>query len=274
MSEQTALITGCSSGIGRATAQAFVEEDWTVYATSRNEADLSELAEMGCRTDSLDVTDEGAVEGVVDRIAEETGAVDCLVNNAGFGQFGPVEDVPVNRLHQQFDVNVYGPHRLVRASLPLMRGQREGTVVNVSSVYGSVSTPGAGTYAASKHALEAMTDALRAEVDELGIDVVLVAPGPVDTGFRARADRELDDLTYHREYDWVYDAVEDANLAGGALPIAVGPDRVATTIYDAACLSDPDPCYPVGRFAKVSRYTRFLPDRVRDGTYALVRKFL
>jgi len=272
MTEKTVLITGCSSGIGRATAESFLADDWTVYATSRDEADLTGLAEAGYRTASLDVTDDEAVERVVDRIGEEVGHVDCLVNNAGYGQYGPLEDIPTERLHEQFDVNVYGPHRLAKAVLPLMRAREEGTIVNVTSVNGQVSTPGAGAYAGSKFALEAMSDALRAEVAGLGIDVVVVAPGPVDTSFDDRAGDELAGLDRRSDYEWVYNAFEDASLVAGSLPFATEPDDVATVIHDAACLDDPDPRYPVGRAAKLAEYARFLPGRLRDGAFGLLRR--
>jgi NAD(P)-dependent dehydrogenase (short-subunit alcohol dehydrogenase family) len=150
MTDRTALITGCSSGIGRATAEAFLDEDWVVYATSRDTDDIADLAEQGCETASLDVTVDADIERVFDRIDEDTGRIDCLVNNAGYGQYGPLEDIPVTHLRRQFDVNVYGPHRLTRAALPMMRAQEDGSIINVSSVAGRVAIPGGGAYSASK----------------------------------------------------------------------------------------------------------------------------
>jgi NAD(P)-dependent dehydrogenase (short-subunit alcohol dehydrogenase family) len=272
MSNKTVLITGCSSGIGRATAHAFLEEEWVVYATARDEADIADLGEAGCHTAALDVTDGEQIDAVVDRIDAEQARLDCLVNNAGIGQYGPLEDVPASRVREQFDVNVFGPHRLCRAVLPMMRTQGDGTIVNVSSVYGQLSTPGAGTYAGSKAALESMSDALRAEVDGLGIDVVVVQPGPVETNFTDRASEAVEDLEETPDYEWVYDTIEDATMTSEAMPFALQPKEVATVIHDAASLSDPEPRYPVGGFAKFARYTRFLPDRVRDSLFGVVRK--
>ena len=264
------LITGCSSGIGRATASLFAGEGWTVYATARQESDLDDL---DCRTDALDVTSGGDVDRVVDRILDETGRLDCLVNNAGYGQYGPLEDVPTDRLHRQFDVNVYGPHRLTRAVLPHMRDRGEGTVVNISSVAGRVATPGGGAYSASKFALEAMSDALRGEVDRLGVDVVLVEPGPVETDFRDRVETELERGTERRPaYEWVYDLVENASLVAGGAPVAVEPGDVAAVVHDAACVTDPSPRYPVGRVPRYLLYSRFLPAGARDAVYRLVRR--
>ena len=273
MSEKTVLITGCSSGIGRATARSFMQSDWRVYTTARNPADIETLGENGCEIATLDVTDDGDVRRVVDRIVEETGRIDCLVNNAGYAQFGPLEDVPVEQLHRQFDVNVYGPHRLIRAVLPHMREQDDGTIVNASSVAGRIATPGQGAYAGSKFALEGMSDALRAEVDEYGVDVVLVEPGPVDTNFVERADDELDDgLDRSGAYERLYRIYEDQQVFGGAGAVAVHPEEVADVIVEAACSPNPGPRYPVGQFAKYSLLARFLPDRWRDAAVRAIRK--
>lgn len=272
MTDDTVLITGCSSGIGRATAERFDEEGWTVYATSRDESDIADLAEGGCLTGALDVTSDDDVARVVDRIDDEQGELDCLVNNAGYGLYGPMEDIPVEALHEQFDVNVYGPHRLTRAALPLVR-EAEGTICNVSSVQGRLSLPGGGAYSGSKFALEAMSDALRAEVEAFDVDVVVVEPGPVATSFQDRAEDEADSLIPGREYDWVYDSIEDATTVSGSLPIATDPEDVAATIYDAASVTEPEARYPVGPFAKLTVSSRFLPDGVRDTIFRLIRRF-
>jgi NAD(P)-dependent dehydrogenase (short-subunit alcohol dehydrogenase family) len=260
----TVLITGCSSGIGRATAHAFLEEDWVVYATARNPADIETLGEAGCELATLDVTDQGDVDRVVDRIVDEEGTVDCLVNNAGYAQFGPTEDLPTDAVRRQYEVNVYGPHRLTKAVLPHMRAQEDGTVVNVSSLAGRVSFPGGGAYCGSKFALEGMTDALRNEVDEYGVDAVLVEPGPVETQFAERAEDELDDLDRSGAYESLYQLFEDTQALGGGGPGAVPPERVAADILDAASSTQPPARYPSGTVARVGVLARFLPDAIRD----------
>lgn len=271
---ETVLITGCSSGIGRATAAAFRAEGWTTYATARDVDDLAALEADGCRTDRLDVTDDGDVQRVVDRIADEHGRLDCLVNNAGYGQLGPVEDVPVEELHRQFDVNVYGPHRLTRAALPVMREGDGGTVVNVSSLQGRLSTPGSGPYAASKFALEALSDALRVEVAPFDVNVVLVEPGPVDTGFTDRVDDETDGLLRTAAYESLYEVLDDYGAVGGPGPAAISPTAVADAVVNAASCTNPAPRYPVGSLAKVTSLARFLPDRWRDRVSRLALRVL
>ena len=265
---ETVLITGCSSGIGAATARAFLEEDWTVYATARNPDDITDLAEEGCETAALDVTDDEEVEAVVDRIVEETGRIDALVNNAGYAQYGPIEDASVRDVHRQFDVNVYGPHRLTRAVLPHMRDRGEGAIVNVSSTVGRIAHPMGGVYCGSKAALEAMSDALRVEAGGFGVDVVLIEPGSVTSSFYDRADEEVTDGGERTEaYDGLYRAFEDAKLILGEGPLAIEPEDVARKILHAASCTDPAPRYTVGTMARVGVLARFLPDRWRDAAF-------
>ena len=269
---KTVLITGASSGIGRATAEVFLDDDWQVWATARDETDVADLAAAGCETAELDVTDAGQVERVVAAVVESAGRIDCLVNNAGYAQFGAVEDVSTADLAasgQQFDVNIYGPHRLIRQVMPHMRARERGAIVNVSSVAGRLALPGQGGYAASKFALEALSDSLRVEAGEYGIDVVLVQPGPVETEFY---DHEHDDLETTGAYDWLYTAREDSRLAGIQDALSVAPGTVALTILDAANASDPSPRYPVGEGAKLILMARHLPARWRDAALGVIRK--
>lgn len=266
-------MTGASSGIGRATALAFLAEDWVVYATARDTDDVYELEDAGCRTAELDVTDGDQVEAVVDRVVDEQGRIDCVVNNAGFAQFGAVEDVSTEAVHRQFDVNAYGPHRLARAALPHMREAGDGTIVNVSSVVGKLSLPGSGVYASSKAALESMSEALRAEVEDFGVEVVVVAPGPVESSFYDRADEEMDAARGSGAYDDIYELYEDANAMGGAGPASITPRMVADTIVNAASATNPEPRYPVGPIAKYAGLAQFVPARVRDSVFRLARRF-
>ncbi|WP_232700995.1 SDR family oxidoreductase [Halobacterium wangiae] len=270
--EKVALITGCSSGIGDATARSLLDEEWTVVATARDTDDVAALAEAGCDTAELDVTKPAQCENVVEDIVDRHGRLDCLVNNAGYAQLGPLEDVPTRALHRQFDVNVYGPHRLVRAALPHMRNRGDGTIVNVSSVAGRVATPGMGAYNGSKFALEGMSDALRGEVSQFGVDVALVEPGPVETSFTERAERQVDDLDPSGVYETIYRFFEDASAVNGVG--AVPPERVAEVITEAAVSTDPKARYPVARAGKYGVAARFLPSSWLDSVYGLALKYL
>ncbi|WP_137283418.1 SDR family oxidoreductase [Halorussus salinisoli] len=266
---ETVLITGCSSGIGRETAHAFLEDGWEVYATARNPADVQSLGDAGANIATLDVTEDDDVERVVERVIDEEGRIDCLVNNAGYAQLGPVEDVTVESVEDQFAVNVFGPHRLAREVLPHMRQRQTGTIVNVSSVGGRIATPGMGIYNGSKFAMEGISDALRPEVSEFGIDVVLVEPGPVDTAFVERANDEVEGIERSDAYETLYSILDDTETVGGGGPGAVSPRRVAETILDAANLTDPAARYPVGQVAKVAMLGRFVPAKLRDKFYGL-----
>lgn len=273
MSNRTVLITGCSSGIGRATAYAFLDEEWRVYATARNPADIETLGDAGCDIGTIDVRNPDDVERVIDRIIDEEGRIDALVNNAGYGQHGPLEDIDDERLAKQFDVNVFGPHRLVREVLPHMREREDGAIINVSSIAGRIAAPGMGPYSASKHAMEGYSDSLRREVDRFGIGVSVVQPGPVATSFRDRVDDELGRLHRTDAYEDLYEFQEDALLFGGDSPIAVHPAEVAEAIVEAAVTPDPEPRYVVGRAAQLLVYANYLPDRIADAIFGAIRRF-
>ena len=180
---RVALITGSSSGIGLAAAKRLREADFTVYASARRAESLEELRRQGFRAVQLDVTDEASMRDAVAQIEREHGAVDVLVNNAGYGQNGPVEALPVEDIRRQFETNVFGLVRLSQLVLPGMRRKGWGRVINVGSVGGTFSALGAGAYHASKFAVEAFSDALRAEVEGFGVDVALIQPPGVYTGF-------------------------------------------------------------------------------------------
>jgi NAD(P)-dependent dehydrogenase (short-subunit alcohol dehydrogenase family) len=247
---ETVLITGCSSGIGRATAEAFLADGWDVYATSRNATKLDALAEQGAETVKLDVTDDGDVRTVVSRVREESGGVDVLVSNAGYGQFGPLEDVSTEEVIDQFDVNTFGPHRLARAVLPGMRERGRGRIVNVTGGANRLSLPGIGAYVASKLALESMSDALRAELADAGVEVVVVEPGVVATDFYNRV---LADLPADRTpaYADLYSVLDDVGVVERGPPGVNAPEDVAQVIREAATAPRPDARYRVGAFATV-----------------------
>jgi NADP-dependent 3-hydroxy acid dehydrogenase YdfG len=177
------LITGCSSGIGEATARRLAGHGWSVYASARRLESIQSLADVGCKLLQLDVTDEGSMRAAVETIEREHGAVGVLVNNAGYSQGGPIEQVPLEAVRRQFETNVFGLIALTQLVLPAMRSQHWGKVVNIGSMGGKLTLPGGGLYHATKHSLEAISDALRFEVRGFGVDVVLVEPGLITTEF-------------------------------------------------------------------------------------------
>ena len=246
---ETALVTGSSSGIGRATAEAFRDAGWEVYATARNPSDLDDLEDRGCHTVELDVTDPETIEAAVDHVFDEQGALDCLVNNAGYGQFGPVEDVPMEKVVQQFEVNTFGPLRLIHAALPRMRARDGGTIVNIGGGFRGVTGPGIGVYTGSKYALHSLTDALRQEVSDVGVDVVLVLPGAVATDFYDRVLEEMASYGHTSTYDDLYRVLDDTPAVERGGPGINSPERVAETVLEAASADSPDPAYYVGRLS-------------------------
>ena len=179
------LITGCSSGIGAALAEEFHERGHKVYATARKPETLAPLAARGLRTLALDVTDADSIAAAAAAVTEETGRLDLLVNNAGYGLFGAVTDLSVDELRRQLDTNVIAPVQVARAFLPLMLPHKRGRIVNVGSVSGVLTTPFAGAYCASKAALHALSDAMRMELAPFGIEVVMIQPGSVSSNIGA-----------------------------------------------------------------------------------------
>jgi NAD(P)-dependent dehydrogenase (short-subunit alcohol dehydrogenase family) len=177
------LITGCSSGIGAATASRLVARGWEVWASARRPEVLGELRAAGCRVVALDVTDDASMTAAVDQVLSASGRIDALVNNAGYSQSGAIESLDLDDVRRQFETNVFGLIRLTQLVLPTMRAQHSGRIVNIGSMGGKLTFPGGGAYHASKYAVEALSDALRFEVSGFGIKVVLVEPGLITTAF-------------------------------------------------------------------------------------------
>lgn len=194
---RSVLLTGCSSGIGLASARMLKARGWRVFATARKPDDVLRLRHEGFEALILDVADTDSVRAAAAEVERLTqGRLGALVNNAGYGQPGAMEDISRETLRAQYEVNVFGLHDLTRACLPMFRRQRAGRIVNISSVLGRISVPILGAYASSKFAVEAISDALRVEVRAAGIAVALIEPGPIVTDFRknsvASARRNID----------------------------------------------------------------------------------
>ena len=270
---RAALITGCSSGIGRATAERLAKKGWTVYATARNVEAIAQLREHGCRLLPLDVTDEGSMRRTVEEVERVEGAVGVLINNAGYSQSGAVEDVPMEKLRRQFETNVFGLVRMCQLVLPGMRGQGFGRIVNLSSMGGRLTFPGGGFYHASKYAVEAISDALRFEVRGFGVEVVVIEPGLIRTGFAETAVSSMGDPAKpsnngpYAGFDaGVARATRENYERGPLAKLGGGPEAVAETIERAISTARPRTRYTVTPSAKLLISARkLLPDRAWDG---------
>jgi NAD(P)-dependent dehydrogenase (short-subunit alcohol dehydrogenase family) len=270
------LVTGCSSGIGRATALRLSRAGWTVYATARRPESLAELAQAGCHTLALDVTDEDSMRAAVATVEQEHGAVGVLVNNAGYSQGGAIETVPMDAVRRQFETNVFGVVRLTQLVLAKMRAQRWGKIVNVGSMGGRLTFPGAGHYHATKHALEAISDALRFEVRGFGIDVILLEPGLITTEFGHAATASMPDIggaeDPYAHFNAAVAAVTAGAYDGPMRHLGAGPERVAKVLERAITRSHPPGRITITPSAKLSIATRrLLSDRAWDA--AMRRQF-
>jgi NAD(P)-dependent dehydrogenase (short-subunit alcohol dehydrogenase family) len=259
-------ITGCSTGIGRATALALARAGVPTWATARRPETLTELAEVGCRTLELDVTDDASCVRAVKTVEAEHGAVGALVNNAGYALGGVVEELPMDELRRQFETNVFGPVRMTQLVLPRMRAQRHGTIVNVGSGAGLVAPPASAAYAMTKFSLEALSDALRLEAGPFGIRVVLLEPGAVRTEFMNTSRHHLEPTG-----DGPYDAflrnvgrmAERATGENARAPLSA--DDVAKVIVKAIGSRRPRTRYRLGREARwTPTLRRLVPDRTWD----------
>jgi NAD(P)-dependent dehydrogenase (short-subunit alcohol dehydrogenase family) len=262
------LITGCSSGIGRATALALVGRGWKVYATARRPDTLAELADRGCQTLALDVTDESSMRAAVEAVVAAEGAVGVLINNAGYSQSGAVETVPMEDARRQFETNVFGLLRMCQLVLPSMRAQGWGKIVNLSSMGGRLTFPGGGVYHATKYAVEALSDAMRFEVAGFGVDVILIEPGLIVTRFGETAAGSVQtmetDGAYAEFNQRVAELTEEA-YKGPMAKLGAGPEAVAKTIAKALEARRPKARYPVTPSAHLMiNQRRLVPDRVWD----------
>ncbi|HZC27404.1 MAG TPA: SDR family NAD(P)-dependent oxidoreductase, partial [Actinopolymorphaceae bacterium] len=268
---QAVLVTGCSSGIGRATALALVQAGLPTWASARRMDTIVELETAGCRVIELDVTDEESRQRAVQEIATEHGAVAALVNNAGYAQAGPVEEVSLASFRRQFETNVFGLVRMSQLVLPGMRAQQHGTIVNISSAAGLIGVPGTGAYAMSKWAVEAFSDALRYETRSFGVRVVALEPGGVLTTNFAATEAASWPATRGP-----YEGFRDSHLRQMARWTSEGarggmstPEQVARRVVTAITARRPRARYKIGIAPRLMPLMyRTLPSRLWDGLWA------
>jgi NAD(P)-dependent dehydrogenase (short-subunit alcohol dehydrogenase family) len=279
MASRAALITGCSSGIGHATAQRLLADGYRVYASARRPQAIADLAAAGATTLALDVTDESSMSAAVQSVVDAEGAVGVLVNNAGYSQSGAIESVPFDEVRRQYETNVFGLIRMCQLVLPGMRDQGSGTIVNIGSMGGRLTFPGAGIYHSTKYALEAISDSLRFEVRGFGVDVVLVEPGLIITGFGDVASGSATTLAegpYGEFNRHVGKRTADA-YTGPMSKLGGGPETVAATVARALAAKRPKARYAVTPSAHLMiNQRKVTPDRLWDlmmrGVYPTPRR--
>ncbi|MCY4527557.1 MAG: oxidoreductase [Chloroflexi bacterium] len=259
---QTVLITGASAGIGKATAMRLLQEGYTVYAAARRVENMQDLEDLGATALKMDVTREEDLVAGVYRVIEEQGGVDILINNAGFGLYGPMEDVPLDDARYQFEVNLFGLARLTQLVLPSMRERRTGRIVNVSSIAGKMHGPLGSWYIATKHALEGWSDCLRLELKRFGIDVIIIEPGLIRTEFGSVAFAPMVERSANSPYSDIVNGMTKRldSYKGGSQPSVI-----ADTILKSVRARRPKTRYAAGQYAKPALLLRRLvSDRMFD----------
>ncbi|MGR9050655.1 oxidoreductase [Halobacillus faecis] len=260
------LITGASSGMGMETAKLLLEEGYIVYGAARRLEKMKEIESQGAHILSMDVTDESSMVDGVNRIIQEQGKIDVLFNNAGYGSYGAVEDVPLEEAKRQFDVNLFGLSRLTQLVLPHMRKQQSGKIINNSSMGGKIFTPMGAWYHASKHALEGYSDCLRLEVAPFGIDVVVIQPGSIEsewTGIMLENLQKTSGTSAYKDMTRSF-----VNMTENMTGASSSPIVIAETVKKAIEAKKPKTRYAAGKYAKPYMFLRkVLPDRMFDSIF-------
>jgi NAD(P)-dependent dehydrogenase (short-subunit alcohol dehydrogenase family) len=272
---KTAIVTGASSGIGEATVRVLLADGYKVYAAARRVELMQPLATLGAVVVPLDVTDDAAMVAAVERIKAETGRIDVLVNNAGYGSFGSLEEVPLAEGRRQFEVNVFGLARMTQLVIPVMRQQRSGAIVNISSIGAKIYEPFGAWYHATKFAVEGMSDCLRMELEPFGIRVIIIEPGAIRSEWNTIARESLRRVSGKGPYA-TYAEQHARMLCGADRSGAAGrPEQVAATISRALKAARPRTRYPTGGSAGLILALRWaFPDRVVDRVMRLAVKKL
>jgi NAD(P)-dependent dehydrogenase (short-subunit alcohol dehydrogenase family) len=263
--DKVAFVTGASSGIGEATARALLAEGYKVYAGARRLDRMAELAARGATLVALDLTDDASIVAAAAAIKNTAGRLDLLVNNAGYGSYGALEDVPLDEARRQFEVNVFGLARLCQLVLPMMRAQNFGKIVNVTSIGGKIWEPFGAWYHATKFAVEGLSDCLRVEVERFGVDVIIVEPGAIQTEWAGIAAEGLSRASGGGAYATY--AARHARMLNGTKSsrLPSPPDVVARTILRAVNARRPKTRYATGGGARTILFlNRILPDRLFD----------
>jgi NAD(P)-dependent dehydrogenase (short-subunit alcohol dehydrogenase family) len=271
MTHRVALVTGASSGIGERTAVRLQEAGFAVYAVARRVERMRTLADQGVHVFAMDVTDDESMSSGVARVVEEQGRIDVLLNNAGYGSYGAVEDVPIDEARRQFELNVFGLARLTQLVTPHLRAAagehlaQRPRIVNISSIGGKFYEPLGAWYHATKFAVEGFSDSLRIELAPHGIDVIIIEPGPIRTEWNEISRDSLLEASRGGVYEEQAERVHHVMARADRRVSSSGPDVVAKKIVAAVLANTPRARYPVGRGAgSIVRARRLLPDAAFD----------
>lgn len=263
--KKVALVTGASSGIGKETSIKLHDNDYIVYSAARRLEKMKDLEKKGIHTIYIDVNDEKSMLECINKIIENEGRIDVLVNNAGYGSYGAIEDVPIDEARRQFEVNIFGLARLTQLVLPYMRENKYGKIVNISSMGGKVYTPLGAWYHATKHALEGFSDCLRLEVQKFGIDVVVIQPGGIKTDWGFIAAENLKKTSAHGVYAQMANKIANGMEEMYRSDKLTDPKVIANTIYKAVVARKPKTRYAKGYMAKIAMFMRkCFGDRIFD----------
>lgn len=258
------LITGASAGIGESIAQTLLQHNFTVYAAARRTEKMQPLAAAGAKLISLDVTSEPSMLAAVQQVLSQSGRIDVLINNAGYGAYGAMEDVPLEVARLQMEVNLFGLARMTQLVLPAMRAQHSGTIVNISSIAGKIAMPLSAWYHTSKFAVEGLSDCLRMEVRPFGIRVVLIEPGSIATEFGGIATEAMEKTSGHTAYA---EQTKKILRLFSSFKRAQPPQVVADAVLKAVTAKDPKTRYVMGGGARPLLLLRkLLPDKAFDWT--------
>ncbi len=262
---KTVLVTGASSGIGKATAKRFLEQGDRVYVAARRIEKMRDLEELGATAIQLDITKDADCVAAIAQITLADGGVDVLVNNAGFGMYGAMEDTTLEDARYQFEVNVFGLARLTQLVLPYMREQNAGKIVNISSMGGKIYTPLGTWYHATKHALEGWSDCLRLELEPFGIRVIIIEPRVIKTAFGDVMTAPMLERSGQSPYSDMAHSLAKATEASYSSGGATSPDVIAKTITRAVRARRPKTRYVAGQYARLLLWLRkWYGDRVFD----------
>ncbi|WP_313685758.1 oxidoreductase [Pantoea sp.] len=263
--KKTALVTGASSGMGKAIARRLIEEGYQVYVAARSVGKMADLALLGAQALRMDISKDEEIVSGVNTILAQTGGVDVLVNNAGFGLYGPVEEIGIDEARYQFEVNLFGAARLTQLLLPAMRARRRGHIVNITSMGGKMYSILGAWYHATKHALEGWSDCLRLEVAGFGIKVVIVEPGVIETGFGEGASDSIVKRSASGPYGQLVKRVAMSIKNTYGQGKGSDPNLIAEVVSRAVNSSNPRTRYAAGKFAKMLiRMRVWLGDRLFD----------